>query len=155
MKLNVAFAGFRHGHIFDLYNRIARHDEIILKGAWENDAATREQYADKVEFNYASYEDILSDASVDVVAIGDYYAARGPLAIAALKAGKHVIADKPLARALYRATEVGDVIPVELFRAVAEVLAVVFAAKRRGRQPRQKPLTCLHSFSCHIRRVPH
>jgi len=106
MNLNIAFAGFRHGHIFDLYNRIARHDEIILKGAWENDAATREQYADKVEFNYASYEDILSDASVDVVAIGDYYAARGPLAIAALKAGKHVIADKPLCTSLEELDEI-------------------------------------------------
>ncbi|MCU1691757.1 MAG: Flagellar biosynthesis protein FlhB [Frankiales bacterium] len=49
--------------------------------------------------------------------------------------GVPVIADKPLARALYRATEVGDSIPVELFRAVAEVLAVVYAAKRRGSAP--------------------
>ena len=46
-----------------------------------------------------------------------------------------VIADKPLARALYTATEIGDAIPAELFRAVAEVLAVVYAAKRRGRAP--------------------
>jgi flagellar biosynthesis protein FlhB len=47
--------------------------------------------------------------------------------------GVPVIADKPLARALYKATEVGDSIPVELFRAVAEVLALVYAAKRTGR----------------------
>ncbi|MGB8651707.1 MAG: EscU/YscU/HrcU family type III secretion system export apparatus switch protein [Mycobacteriales bacterium] len=46
-----------------------------------------------------------------------------------------VLADKPLARALYKNTEVGDTIPVELFRAVAEVLAVVYAAKRRGTRP--------------------
>ncbi len=46
-----------------------------------------------------------------------------------------VIADKPLARALYKATEIGDTIPAELFRAVAEVLAVVYAAKRRGLPP--------------------
>lgn len=49
--------------------------------------------------------------------------------------GVPVLADKPLARALYRATEVGDTIPAELFRAVAEVLAVVYAAKRRGAAP--------------------
>lgn len=49
--------------------------------------------------------------------------------------GVPVIADKPLARALYRATEVGDSIPVELFRAVAEVLALVYAAKRKGTTP--------------------
>jgi flagellar biosynthetic protein FlhB len=49
--------------------------------------------------------------------------------------GIPVLADKPLARALYKNTEVGDGIPVELFRAVAEVLAVVYAAKRRGTRP--------------------
>ncbi|MCW2776431.1 MAG: Flagellar biosynthesis protein FlhB [Frankiales bacterium] len=49
--------------------------------------------------------------------------------------GVPVIADKPLARALYKATEVGDAIPVELFRAVAEVLALVYAAKRTGTAP--------------------
>lgn len=67
--------------------------------------------------------------------------ARGAGAVAdrikavARESGVPVIADKPLARALYRATEVGDSIPVELFRAVAEVLALVYAAKRTGTAP--------------------
>ncbi|MCW2606544.1 MAG: Flagellar biosynthesis protein FlhB [Frankiales bacterium] len=67
--------------------------------------------------------------------------ARGAGAIAdrikavARENGGPVIADKPLARAIYRATEVGDSIPVELFRAVAEVLAIVYAAKRTGTVP--------------------
>ena len=50
------------------------------------------------------------------------------------EAAKHdvpVVADKPLARALYRGTEVGDPVPVELYRAVAEVLATVYRARRR------------------------
>jgi flagellar biosynthetic protein FlhB len=49
--------------------------------------------------------------------------------------GVPVLADKPLARAIYKSTEVGDGIPLELFRAVAEVLAVVYAARRRGSRP--------------------
>jgi flagellar biosynthesis protein FlhB len=49
--------------------------------------------------------------------------------------GVPVLADKPLARAIYKSTEIGDGIPLELFRAVAEVLAVVYAAKRRGARP--------------------
>ena len=51
------------------------------------------------------------------------------------EAAKHdvpVVADKPLARALYRATEVGDPVPVELYRAVAEVLAAVYSTRRRS-----------------------
>ena len=57
-------------------------------------------------------------------------------------AAKHsvpVLHDKPLARALYRATEVGDTVPAELFRVVAEVLATVYAAKRRGIRPSWAP----------------
>lgn len=49
--------------------------------------------------------------------------------------GVPVLQDKPLARALYQATEVGDTIPAEMFRVVAEVLATVYAAKRRGTTP--------------------
>ena len=49
-----------------------------------------------------------------------------------------VIENKPLARALHAATDVGDVIPVELYRAVAEVLAAVFAARRRRGLPAQR-----------------
>jgi flagellar biosynthetic protein FlhB len=49
--------------------------------------------------------------------------------------GVPVIADKPLARAIYRSAEIGDTVPAELFRVVAEVLAAVYAAKRRGVRP--------------------
>ncbi len=43
---------------------------------------------------------MLSEVECDVVAIGDYYGARGSLALKALEAGKHVIADKPLCTSL-------------------------------------------------------
>lgn len=49
--------------------------------------------------------------------------------------GVPILSDKPLARALYRATEIGDTVPAELFRVVAEVLATVYAARRRGVRP--------------------
>ena len=38
--------------------------------------------------------------------------------------------NKPLARALYEQTEIGDTFPAELFQAVAEVLAYVYRIKR-------------------------
>lgn len=43
-----------------------------------------------------------------------------------------IVEDVPLARTLFRACEVGDTIPTELFDAVAKVLAFIFALKRRG-----------------------
>ncbi len=40
-----------------------------------------------------------------------------------------VIEDKTLARAVYKTTEIGDIIPPDLYQAVAEVLAYVFRLK--------------------------
>ena len=47
-------------------------------------------------------------------------------------AGKHgipVVRNKPLARALYELCEIGDIVPADLFKPVAEVLAYVFSLK--------------------------
>jgi flagellar biosynthesis protein FlhB len=51
------------------------------------------------------------------------------------EAEKHrrpMVQDIPLARTIYKACEVGDEIPVELYDAVARVLAFVMALRRRG-----------------------
>jgi len=43
--------------------------------------------------------------------------------------GIPVVEDKPLARALFKMCNVGDMIPANLFRAVAELLAYVYKSK--------------------------
>jgi predicted dehydrogenase len=43
---------------------------------------------------------MLSDVEIDAVAVGDYFAKRGPVIIRALEAGKHVLADKPICTSL-------------------------------------------------------
>ena len=48
----------------------------------------------------------------------------------ARQAGVPVVENKPLARALFKAVQVGQEIPEELFRATAEVLAFVFQMRR-------------------------
>lgn len=64
-----------------------------------------------------------------VVAKGaDHMAAR--IRQVATEAGVPLRENKPLARALYGAVEIGDLIPVHLFQAVAEVLAVVYRMAR-------------------------
>jgi flagellar biosynthetic protein FlhB len=52
------------------------------------------------------------------------------------EATKHnvpIIQNIPLVRAMYRKVEVGDVIPAAFYRAIAEVLALVYRTKRRPR----------------------
>lgn len=99
--MNIAFAGFRHGHIFDLWNKAMKNRDVNIAGSWESDETTRAVCIGQgIAFNYPDYEAILNDKNVDTIAIGDYYGARGSLAIKALESGKHVIADKPLCTSL-------------------------------------------------------
>ncbi|MDO8548932.1 MAG: EscU/YscU/HrcU family type III secretion system export apparatus switch protein, partial [Ignavibacteria bacterium] len=44
-----------------------------------------------------------------------------------------IVENKPLARNLYETVEVGQVIPVELYQAVAEILAFVYSLKGKGK----------------------
>ena len=46
--------------------------------------------------------------------------------------GVPIIENKPLARELLKMVDVGDVIPEELFVAVAEILAKVYTMRRRA-----------------------
>lgn len=98
---NIAFAGLRHLHIFDLYKMAAENELINVIGAFEeNENARRVAQEKGVNITYNSYCELLSDDNVSTVAIGDYYANRGNLAIKALKAGKNVICDKPMCTSL-------------------------------------------------------
>lgn len=50
-------------------------------------------------------------------------------------AGQHrvtIVEDKPLAQTLFASVDVGDIIPPNLYQAVAEVLAFVYSTKRSG-----------------------
>ena len=49
----------------------------------------------------------------------------------ARKHGVPIREDKPLARAMFRAVEVGDMLPVEFYAAVATILASIYRAKKR------------------------
>jgi flagellar biosynthetic protein FlhB len=47
-----------------------------------------------------------------------------------------VMENKPLARALFKIVEVGDFIPRQFYRAIAEVLAAIMRAEERRKQLR-------------------
>lgn len=66
----------------------------------------------------------------EVVAMGaDYLAQR--IRELAREHGVPIVENPPLARALWSASEVGQAVPVDLYQAVAEVLAFVYRLKRR------------------------
>lgn len=95
--MKILFYGFRHGHVSALYKKVAASDAFEIVGAIEPDGAAREAAARSLGalFSDRSYDEWLS-TDVDAVAIGTAYGERGAAVIKALRAGKHVIADKPL-----------------------------------------------------------
>ena len=108
MKTRFAFAGFRHGHIIDLLTGVEEREDTEVVACCEEDAATREALAAKgrVQITHTDFTTMLRDVECDVIAIGDYYAKRGELVLAALRAGRHVLSDKPLCTSLAEQDEI-------------------------------------------------
>ncbi len=95
--MKTAFAGFRHDHIFVLYDQVINHPDFEIVGAFEEDEQSRIKAESKgVDFCYSDYQQLLDDKNVETVVIGFCYGDRGRAVIEALKKGKHVICDKPL-----------------------------------------------------------
>ena len=107
-EMKVAFAGFRHGHIFALYEMAKNHAGYEIVDACEADEAAREAAAARgVVFTYTDYEEMLAATAAETVVIGSPFGERGRMAIAALRAGKNVICDKPLC------TDLGELDEIE------------------------------------------
>ncbi|GGG12286.1 flagellar biosynthesis protein FlhB [Paenibacillus abyssi] len=75
------------------------------------------------------YDSAKMEAPVIIAKGMDYVALR--IKEIAKENGVITMENKPLARALYERTEIGDAVPADLFQAVAEVLAYVYKMKRR------------------------
>lgn len=108
MKLKIAFAGFRHGHIMGLYQRAQKSADIEIVAACEEDETTRLrlQAEKNVAITHSNIDQMLAEVPCDIVAVGDYYGKRGSILIRSLKAGKHVIADKPICTCLDELAEI-------------------------------------------------
>ena len=92
-KMKIAFAGFRHGHIFGLYNNAAKNSQLEICAICE-EAPEESLLKDHPEIviTHTNYDQMLAEVPCDIIAIGDYYTKRGSMVIRALKAGKHVSA---------------------------------------------------------------
>ncbi|MCB0064180.1 MAG: Gfo/Idh/MocA family oxidoreductase, partial [Caldilineaceae bacterium] len=101
-NMKLAFCGFRHPHIFTLYQHAQQHADIEIVAACEEDETTRGVLASegKVDLTHQTLAALLAEVDCDTVAVGDYYAKRGALILQALAAGKHVIVDKPVCTSL-------------------------------------------------------
>ncbi|WP_423410040.1 flagellar biosynthesis protein FlhB [Heyndrickxia sp. MSNUG] len=75
------------------------------------------------------YDDQKSDAPIVVAKGVDFVAQK--IKLIAKENEVVTVENRPLARALYSQTEIGDAIPEEFFKAVAEILAFVYQTKNK------------------------
>ena len=109
--LNFGFCGFRHGHIFSLYERVKNSSQTSIIGSFEADDAARKAAEEQgVVFNYSSYEDMLADKNIQVIAFGGAYGDRAAAIKKAIVAGKHIISDKPFCITLADLDEISDLL---------------------------------------------
>ncbi|HBZ53403.1 MAG TPA: flagellar biosynthesis protein FlhB, partial [Eubacterium sp.] len=74
------------------------------------------------------YDETVASAPV-VLAKGADYVAKN-IREAAKEYGIEIVENKPLARMLYNNVEIGEEIPKELYEAVAEILAIIYAKRQ-------------------------
>src|SRR5262249_7959436 len=96
-KWNVAIIGLGFGAEFiPIYQR---HPNASMHAICQRTASKLNEVGDtfKVAKRYSKYEDVLADKEVDFVHINSPIPDHAPQAIAALKAGKHVMSTVPMA----------------------------------------------------------
>lgn len=128
--MKIAFSGFRHAHIDSLYQTARARDDLTIIAACEDHEETRQAIISgkrlaptnieesrrtglaetEVVLTHHSLDELLAETDCDIVAVGDYYSRRGSLIIKALKAGKHVIADKPICTSLSELDEIEELV---------------------------------------------
>lgn len=95
MKHRIAIIGLGGMGTWHL-NELQTMDEPEVAGIWDVKEARREYAKSRNVYVYSGLEDLLADETVDMVLIATPNDLHKPLAIAAMKAGKHVISEKPI-----------------------------------------------------------
>jgi predicted dehydrogenase len=106
--VTVAFLGFRHMHMFEIYAQISRRKDMQIVAVCEEDSQTRNRLAGESEISvsHADFRKLLGSVDFDLLVVGEVFARRGALIRTALKAGKHVLSDKPICTNLQELAEI-------------------------------------------------
>lgn len=100
--MKVAILGAAHAHVDYALQEVAHRENLQLVGAAESDPVMREQFlGDLADVPvYSEVEHMVSEVDFDVALVAGVYNQRAAATLAALNAGAHVLADKPLCTSL-------------------------------------------------------
>lgn len=99
--MRVAILGAAHAHVAYALDEIARRPELDLVAAAEPDPVMRRRFLSGLDVPIHQLpSDLLAEHEIDVALVAGVYADRAEAVLAALRAGAHVLADKPLCTSL-------------------------------------------------------
>jgi predicted dehydrogenase len=101
MTMRLAIAGLAHGHVQAIFDEIERWDDLQLVAIADPDPALVERYnAPYGVPAYGDHREMLADHRPDLVGVAAVYNQRATIVADALRAGAHVLVDKPLCTTL-------------------------------------------------------
>lgn len=111
IKVRIGIIGT--GSISELHlNAYTLNPKVVIAAICDVNESRARQVAAKygVEKVYSDYRDLLEDADIDAVSICTWNNTHAPISVTALKAGKHVLVEKPLCRTVAEAHEIEDAV---------------------------------------------
>ncbi|NEE02226.1 Gfo/Idh/MocA family protein [Phytoactinopolyspora halotolerans] len=108
--IQLAVAGMAHPHVSYVFSELPHRPQVRLVAASDPDPANLARYADSLGDvpTYADHRELLDQHDVDVVAVNGVYVDRAGVVVDALRAGAHVLADKPLCTSLDQLSAIED-----------------------------------------------
>jgi predicted dehydrogenase len=102
VKTRIAFLGFRHGHVRDVYLRARERPDVEIVACCEEDAGVRAalEREGAVKVTHRDHRKLLETVACEAVVIGTVFGRRGAVIADALAAGRHVLTDKPACTSL-------------------------------------------------------
>lgn len=99
--LGVGFISFAHGHVQAYADVMRAYDDARLVCAWDADADRARTVCERCNMRVcATVNEVLADPEVDAVIIGSETCYHEEHAVAAARAGKHILLQKPMALTL-------------------------------------------------------
>jgi predicted dehydrogenase len=100
-SLGIGFISFAHGHVQAYADVLSAYEDARLACAWDANATRGSAIAERYNMRFCpTLEEVLADPGVEAVIIGSETCYHADHVIAAARAGKHILLQKPMALTL-------------------------------------------------------